>query len=496
MTRRLTPLPAFFRLWPDPGLAVLRAAEGQGQGQVLLGGSPLRLMTLSPAGAGAFARLRAGGPVGDAGAGAAALARRLADAGLLHPLPPASAGAATGTGAAGAVGTAAPALTAVVPARDEARRIGALVTLLRARCAEVIVVDDGSRDATAVAAASAGARVIRHPHPRGPAAARTTGARAARTELIVFCDGDVRPTGDWLERLAAHLADPAVAAAAPRVSSPVPPGGRPGLRARYEAARSPLDLGARAAPVRPGARVSYVPTAALVIRRRLVAFDPALRYGEDVDLVWRLVAAGHTVRYEPAAVVGHEPRGSWWAWARQRHGYGRSAAALARRHPGALRPARGAAATVTIAALLAARTRPARLAGLAGLVVAVASTGRTVQRLARRLERVERPALVALALTARGRGHGLRAAAETARRVWLIPLACAGAPGRLVLAAAAAPLVGDWWAERPDVGLLPYVLLRVADDAAYCAGVWTGCLSHGSLDPLLPTRRARLPSTV
>jgi hypothetical protein len=36
------------------------------------------------------------------------------------------------------------------------------------------------------------------------------------------------------------------------------------------------------------------------------------------------------------------------------------------------------------------------------------------------------------------------------------------------------------------VGLAPYLLLRVADDAAYCAGVWTGCLTRRSLEPVLP----------
>jgi mycofactocin system glycosyltransferase len=470
------PLPASFRVWADPGLAVLPAARGDG-GQVLLGGSPLRMVTLSPAGARVLAALRGAATVAEAGPGAGALARRLVDAGLLHPLPPGS--------------TQPPEITAVIPVRDGAARIGALVACLRPRCAEVVVVDDGSRDSTAAVAAAAGARVIRHSHPRGPAVARTTGARAARTDLIAFCDSDVRPLGDWLDRLAAHFADPAVAAAAPRVASPVPAGVRPGRRDRYEAARSPLDLGPDPASVRPGARVSYVPTAALLIRRSLVAFDPALRYGEDVDLVWRLVAGGHTVRYEPSAVVEHEPRESLWAWCRQRHGYGRSAAALAKRHPGVLRPARGAASTIGAAVLLAAAGPPA---GAVVAVLAVASAGRTVRALTRRLERVERPMRAAVTLTARGRRHGVRAAAETVRRVWLPPLACAGAPGRLVLAAAMVPLAGDWWTERPDVGLVPYVLLRLADDAAYCAGVWTGCLARGSLEPLLPA--APLPSTM
>ena len=40
-------------------------------------------------------------------------------------------------------------------------------------------------------------------------------------------------------------------------------------------------------------------------------FDPALRVGEDVDLVWRLVAAGLAVRYDPAVEVEHDEPTTW-----------------------------------------------------------------------------------------------------------------------------------------------------------------------------------------
>ncbi|MCK9898210.1 mycofactocin biosynthesis glycosyltransferase MftF [Frankia sp. AgB32] len=468
------PLPASFRVWCDPELTTLAPASVPGTatgGAVLLGGSPLRLMTLSAAGLRVLGALRAGHTVGAAGPGAGLLARRLADAGLLHPLPPRQPPQPA-------------ALTAVIPARDGAARIGPLVAALRGSCAEVIVVDDGSVDDTAAVAERAGARVIRHAHPRGPAAARTTGARAARTDLIAFCDCDVLPAADWLDRLRAHLADPAVAAAAPRVASPTTTAVRAGLRDRYEAGRSPLDLGSRPAAARAGSRVAYVPSAALLIRREHATFDPALRYGEDVDLVWRLLAAGHTVRYEPAAVVRHLPRDSWPAWLRQRYGYGSSAAVLSRRHPGLLRPARGPAGAVLVALALAARHD--RVGTLALGTVAVTSVAVTGRRLAGQLGGVDRPAVAVLGLTARVRRRGLLAAAEGARRTWLPLLACAGTPGRLVLAAAALPLVGDWWTRRPEVGLLPYVMLRAADDAAYCAGVWAGCLAGATVEPLLP----------
>ena len=81
---------------------------------------------------------------------------------------------------------------------------------------------------------------------------------------------------------------------------------------RYEGARGSLDRGTRAGPVRPGGRVSFVPSAALLVRADVATgselFDPALRGGEDVDLVWRLGDAGWEVRYEPSSTVTHDPR--------------------------------------------------------------------------------------------------------------------------------------------------------------------------------------------
>ena len=55
--------------------------------------------------------------------------------------------------------------------------------------------------------------------------------------------------------------------------------------------------------------MAYVPTATLLARdaavREVGAFDERMAFGEDVDLIWRLVEGGHTIRYEPAATVTH-----------------------------------------------------------------------------------------------------------------------------------------------------------------------------------------------
>lgn len=90
-----------------------------------------------------------------------------------------------------------PGVTAIVPAHNEEGGVAEVVTRLReslARLAgeycEVLVVDDGSTDKTAKAAADAGARVVIHKVNLGYGAALKTGLRAAKFETIVITDAD------------------------------------------------------------------------------------------------------------------------------------------------------------------------------------------------------------------------------------------------------------------------------------------------------------------
>jgi glycosyltransferase involved in cell wall biosynthesis len=82
-------------------------------------------------------------------------------------------------------------VSVVIPAFNEEDGIAAVIAPLLARgFREVLVVDDGSSDATAARATAAGARVVRHPYNKGNGAAVKTGIREALGEVVLMMDAD------------------------------------------------------------------------------------------------------------------------------------------------------------------------------------------------------------------------------------------------------------------------------------------------------------------
>lgn len=477
------PLPAGFGLALDPST---RATEG---GRVLIGGSPLRILRLTDAGRGLVARWSAGERVGGGEAGRR-LARRLVDAGMAHPRPPAGATPFTRRNVA-----------VVIPIHGAPDALAAtLEAVLAAHPGAVVVVDDGSPPAAAsaiaavVRVASAAVRLVRAADNEGPAAARARGIDVTDEPVLAFVDADVVPQPGWLEPLLAHLADPAVGAVAPRVLAR-PPSSLPAPVAAYERARSSLDRGPVEAPVRPGSRVSYVPTAALVVRRAAYeavgGFDRKLRFGEDVDLVWRLSAAGWSVRYEPGAWAAHPARPDLRAWLAQRFAYGRSAAPLAVRHGAAVAPLTVSGWSVAGWGLVGAG---APMAG-AGLMAA------TTAALVPKLRDLDRPVGEALRLAGLGHLFAGRQVASALRRAWF-PLLVAMLLARRTRPAAVAAVLLPPLLDRRDAaatapGPAAWLALALADDVAYGTGLWSGVIAHrrspGAWRALVPARTGPFP---
>ncbi len=447
-----------------------RATTRRDGGRVLLGGSPFRIWRLNDRAALVADGLLAGGPIGDEPA-AQSLARRLLDAGMVQPCP--------GHGTRSATD-----VTVVVPFHGLADELAATLAAL-GPAGPVIVVDDASPDETVGDVARRfGARVERHALNRGPGGARNTGWRLAETDTVAFVDGGCLPEPGWLDGLLPHLDDPQVAAVAPRITAAATTSLPPALAA-YERARPTLDRGPDAAPVRPGSRVPFVPSAALVVRRTDLVeaggFDETLRLGEDVDLVWRLVAADRTVRYEPSSVVRHVSRATTRSWLRQRFDYGSSAAPLARRHGDAVRPLG-----------LSRRVAAAWALGMGvGIVPGLLCAGGTTVVLDRKLGHLPEHRREAVQLSLQGHGYGGLAVADALRRPWWPFLLLASLGSRRARAVAAlvvvVPPTLEWIRDRPPLDPVRWMALRLLDDVAYGAGVWAGCGRERSASCLRPS---------
>jgi hypothetical protein len=211
-------------------------------------------------------------------------------------------------------------------------------------------------------------------------------------------------------------------------------------------------------------------------------FDPGLRVGEDVDLVWRLLEGGWRVRYEPSVTVFHREPSSWKALLGRRFRYGTSAAPLAIRHPGRLTPVELRPwPTAAAAVLLTGRPR------LAAAVVAAAAAV-----LAREVRGHGIPLRLPVRWSAESAGWTMVGASRAATTLAFPALAIGLLRGRWRVAVAAlvlAPPLVDWWQRRPDLDPVRWSMASIVDSVAYGAGVWSGCLRSRSFGPLIPTLR-------
>jgi glycosyltransferase involved in cell wall biosynthesis len=231
-----------------------------------------------------------------------------------------------------------PPVTVVVPAYNAAATIEECVASLLALDydgpLELVVVDNGSTDATRALVAGLGATVLEETR-RGPAAARNTGLRHATTELVAFTDADCTVEPEWLARLVAPLADATVGIAGGRILA------RLGANEAERFGELIHDHQAAIEVWRP----PYVITMSWASRRAVLeeagGFDETLRRGEDVDLSWRIAATGRRLVYVPDASVRHRNERTLAGLAREGLLHGLAAGPVLRRHAALVEAARG-----------------------------------------------------------------------------------------------------------------------------------------------------------
>jgi len=195
---------------------------------------------------------------------------------------------------------------------------------------EVIVVDDGSTDATADIAARHGALVLKQPNS-GPAVARNKGIAAARGAIVLFTDADCAPAADWIQQMIAPLVDS-------RIS---------GVKGVYRTRQA--NLAARFIQIEYEDRydytarseyVDFVDTYAAGYRRDALlesgGFDTHFPFAsvEDQELSFRLAEAGHKMVFNPQAIVYHRHPESWRRYAQRKYKIGYWKTLVLRLHPG------------------------------------------------------------------------------------------------------------------------------------------------------------------
>jgi cellulose synthase/poly-beta-1,6-N-acetylglucosamine synthase-like glycosyltransferase len=193
---------------------------------------------------------------------------------------------------------------------------------------EIIVVDDGSVDATARLAEKAGVQPICHPQKRGGAAARNSGIRAARGEIVCFTDADCVPQPDWIAQIVSPLNDANIVGCKGTYATKQREVVARFVQLEYEDKYDRL-LGQR--------RIDFIDTYSAAYRRRVLlandGFDEDIVYVEDQELSFRLAARGYEMVFQPAAVVYHRHSHSLAAYARKKFMIGYWKSQIIRRFP-------------------------------------------------------------------------------------------------------------------------------------------------------------------
>jgi succinoglycan biosynthesis protein ExoA len=242
-----------------------------------------------------------------------------------------------------------PLVSVVVPARNEERFLGACLDSILAQTyppdrVEVLVVENGSTDdtravATRYATADGRVRALAS-SALNQAAAMNEGVLAARGTIVARVDAHGAIEARYLERVVAAFGRHPDAVC---VGGPFLPAGKTFFERVGGLARSsPVGVGGGYGTDRSGDDHPVRSVQCGAYRRDALLdaglFDPAMAYGEDEELNWRLLRRGGRIMLCPDLHQYYRPRPTLGALARQYWNYGQGRLRVVRKHPDFLLP--------------------------------------------------------------------------------------------------------------------------------------------------------------
>ncbi len=194
---------------------------------------------------------------------------------------------------------------------------------------EIIVVDDGSMDNTAEFARTSCDQIITHREKRGAAAARNSGIRAAKGDLICFTDADCMPKKDWITKMVLPFENPEIVGAKGVYRTNQTEITARFVQIEYE---DKYDL------LQTQERINFIDTYSAAYRRDVLiandGFDEQVFYVEDQELSFRLASRGYQMVFQPSGAVYHLHSNTVRAYLRKKFMIGYWKAQILRRFPG------------------------------------------------------------------------------------------------------------------------------------------------------------------